>query len=746
MVRHVSAERALARAIRMLLLTSGLSASHVQALESLDEAALAEVSGRDGLTVEFDNDITMDQIKWVTDRGAAPLGSCTGGTINRQACTLTSLNVKGSDGQPLHVSTSIDAFGAPPGSPGLAIMTEWDPLLVWSNGLTMVTPTIDQSTRSIGSMGMYSTGHLHLLNEGGLFNASSNAARLDFSTTGDVVLRQGAVGTPELSFGNFELSTRFSTGAAGGQQDGTGRLAIDNEGIEISAPYTQTRLQFDVMFNGSPSEAFDRNGRQGILRFGWLGGLVNPSMRINAGGIGYGSYQTSGQNTLSPSTLYTFQNDTGRVGNPRSEGINFLAQWDFDTDFQLAIGQASGSNETQARFGKWRRMSTLPATTRMLTMPVTLDVVQNGVGPQGLCFGGGFSSGMADSSSCGSAGGLWVSGGVGTGKAALAGLIRDGRLHAYSQEIVVDDPNATNATYRWGLVHTMGKLDADMFFYPEGRNQGVTATTNSTGLKTDITLAIQSPGHWNRATSNDLLTRSSADDNWATNSHFMVANTAVGGDTSKQYGIGLMNADLLWSVRGMYVRMINGDSGYPQIPGGLWMQTDEGARFQIRGLFGGGNLFNLNDPVGVGLLDINLSTSRFLFALHPESLIGGNAPIGFTGLLDLDGTSYISLAEKGSPASAFRIGDMSGRIGWRNGRVTLASALDSADGKPSLTISNELLFGASANFGTTGTEANIDHGGASVVATVGFGTEGFGRIALPAGTWRSEVSLKIPNN
>lgn len=746
MARPVFAERALARAVRLMAASTVLAMSPAFGLESLDESALAEVSGQDGLTVDVSNagSIGMGQLNWMTDRGAAPMGSCTGGTANQQACTLTSLQATG-DGAPLRVTSSLDVFGGP-GGPGVALMTDWDPMLVASNRLTLNTPTRDHSASSIGSVGMYTTGHLHLVNQGGLFNSAGNTARLDFSTVGDIILRQGAVGSPELSFGNFELSTRFSTGVAGGQAAGTGTLGIDSEGLVIRAPYTDTRLQFDVMFNDSPATAFDRNNRQGILRFGWLGGLVNPSMRIRSGGVGYGSYSTAGQNLLNPGTSYAFQNDTGRPGNPRSEGINFLAEWDFDTDFQLAIGQASGSNETQARFGQWRRMAGVPASTPMLSMPVTLDVVQNGTGPQGLCFGGGFSSGTPTQSACGSAGGTWIAGGVPAGQAALAALIRDGHLHAYSQQIEVDDPNATNASYRWGLVHTMGKMDADFFFYPEGRNDGVAVSTGTTGLKADITLAIQSPGYWDKANSADLLTRAAADANWSTNSHFMVANTAVGGDTSKQYGIGLMNADLLWSVRGLYFRMVDSDSGYPLIPGGFWLQTDQAARFQFRGLFGGGNLLNLDDPVGVALLDVNLATNRFIFALHPEGLINNDAPIGFSGLLDLNGTSYLSIAEKGNPANAYRIGNMSGRIGWRNGRVTLASAANSTDGKPSLTISNELLFGTSANFGTTGTEANVDHGGAPVVATVGFGTEGFGRIALPAGTWRSDISIKIPTN
>lgn len=754
MARPVSAERALARAIRLIVVSSTLTAVPALALESLDEAAMAGVTAQDGLVLDWQSTsaVTANQLQWVTDRGAAAGTACTGGVANQHACTIASLGLQGVNGSPLHTVTTLDAFGGP-GTPGIALNMTWDPLLVSSNQLTLATPTADYSARSIGSVGMYSTGHLRLLNQEGVLNSSGNTARFDFSTTGDIILRQGAVGTPEMSLGNFELSTRFSTGAAAGQLDGSGKIGIDSQGLVIAAPFTDTAVQFDLMFKGSPSSAFDRTGRLGILHFGWMGGLVNPSMRIAAGGVGYGTYNSTTQNVLG-STSYSFQNDTG-VSGGRSEGLNLLAQWDFDSDFALVIGQAGG-NKTSARFSNWRRMATLPAGTPMLSMPVTLDILQNDVGPQGLCFGGGFSSGMPTQGACSTAGGIWVDGGVAPGKAALAALIRDGRLHAYNQQINVIDPNSANpySTYDWGLVYTMGKLDADLLFYPEGRNQGVVLSTNNTGLKTDITLAIQSPGFWNRANcilststtactgtgtaANAQAVRASATSNWATNSHFMVADTAVGGDTTKQYGVGLMNADLLWSVRDLYFRMVNSDSGYPDIPGGIWMQTDSKAQFQFRGLFGGGNLMNMANPVSVGLLDVNISTNRFLFALHPDALISGDAPIGFTGLLDLDGTSKISLAEVASPGSAYTIGNISGRIGWKNGRVNLVSGQNAPDGLPSLSISNDLLFGESANFGSGG--------GAPVVATVGFGGEGFGRVALPAGAWRSEVSLRIPTN
>jgi hypothetical protein len=383
----------------------------------------------------------------------------------------------------------------------------------------------------------------------------------------------------------------------------------------------------------------------------------------------------------------------------------------------------------------------------MLTMPITLDVLQNGVGPAGLCFGGGFTSGSPVQGSCTAAGGTWVGNGLGAGEAAFAVMIRDGRLHAYNQQIEVRDPASANpvTVYDWSLLYTFGKLDADILLTPEGRNPGAAVTTNAIGLRADVTLAAQSPGYWQKANSASAATRATAGTGWATNTHFMLADTKVGGVTGQQYGVGIVNADLLWVVRDMYFRVLAGDSAYPLIPAGLWMQTDTGASYRFRGLLGGGNLQDLSAPTGVALIDLNLATSRFIFALNPTAPVAGDAPIGFNGLLDFDGTAYLSLGEISNPSAAFRLYDVVGRVGWKNGSVNLVSGQNTADGLPKLAIANELLFGSSANFTDPGAAVPTG-GGAALVGKAGFGSENFGRIALPAGTWHSDVSIKIPGS
>lgn len=730
-----------------------LLAAPASALEALDDDALATVRAQDGLTLDIGspNAISVSEMLWHTDNGAST--ACTsGGTANRHACTLLAPRLAGSGGN-LAASLTLDVGSNGSNVPGVNLALDWQPLLLSSNRLTLRTPTADYGSRTLGQLGIHSEGHFHLRNTRGLFNAAAgNLAQFDFTSEGDMVYRQGGAGSPEISFGNFELSYRSTTGAAGGQTAGPGRFGIDSQGIVTSAPFMDMDLFFDLMYKAAPTN-FDTTGRSPIIQFGWSGGLRNAELRLAAGGIGYGTY-TSGGNTW-------FDLDGSHGGDTRSEGLNLYAAWDFDSDFAWILGQAGG-NRTQARFTNWRRLGNAPGP--MLAMPLILDVLQNNVGPggtgsNGLCFGN-FTSGSPVQASCTAAGGSWVPSNVAAGNAAMAVLLRDAHVHAYNQQVEVVDPSSPNPTqlYDWSLLYTYGKLDADIFLYPQGRNPGVAVSTNNSGMKADITLAIQSPGYWDQANCTlstsatqclagvgataanakavrDALYTSGAGTRWATNTHFMVADTNVGG-TGQQYGVGIVNADLLWRVRDLFFRVVTSDSGYPVLPGGLWMQTDSAASYRFRGLFGGGNLLDLSQPSGIALLDVNLSTNRFIFALHPRTPIAGDAPVGFSGLLDLDGTAFLSLGEISQPSSAYRIYDVGGRIGWLNGNVNLVSGQNTLDSLPRLSISNDLLIGNSANFG--------DGPGAPLIGKVGFGSENFGRIALPGGTWNSNVTLRIP--
>jgi hypothetical protein len=708
-----------------------LAPSSLLALQPLDEASLSAVTGRDGLTYVLENNsaITAEQINWVTDSGAVNDGSCSGGTANQHACTVMSdIDIRG-EGGPLNLTTHMDAGADASGNGYLSLASTWSPIRAEIGSHTFNTGAYDASAQSVGSLAVISAGSLVWQNRGSLFNGTNNTATFDLNTSGDWIYRQGDAGAAELSFANMVFSTAFTNGAAGGHASALGHVGIDDGGIVIGAPFADVELTFDLAFKGNPTN-FDRNGRDSMIRFGWQGGLVNPLLRIGAGGFGYGTYMVASN---------TFQDYDGAQTGVRSEGINLLTEWDFDSDFALIMGEAGG-NRTFVRFSDWQRLGSAPGP--MFSMPIIFDVMQGGAGSAGLCLGS-FASGVATAASCAASGGEFISSdGPAGADAAFAMLIRDGHLRAYNRRVEVIDPAAGGVVtpLDWGLMYTFGKLDADIFLRPQGRADGAAVATTDTGLHADITLLIQSPDAWRRATSNDATVRASAGDGWQTNTHFMAVDTNFQ-NTGAAYGVGLINSDVIWKTRDLFLRVTDGDSALPAMPGGLWLQSDSLAQYRFRGTFGGGDLSDLSaDSITkIFLIDVNLQTDQFLFALNPLPVNGvtGAAPIGFNGLLDFDGNAYLSLAEVSSPDSAFRIHDVDGRVAWRDGSIELISGQNTGDGLPSLAIKNDLQFGESATFGGAP--------GRPLVGSVSFGNENFGRIALPAGSWNSEIIVKIPN-
>lgn len=736
--------------LAMLLSSQTHAAGHAAGMEALDDVMLSGISAADGIEISAGStgSVTVSQMKWVTDgnTAAGTQFNCTGGVTNRHACTLINNVAITGVSTPLKVTSQFDVGAASlTGAPGVNLNIAWDPLKLVIGGPTISTPTNPgYAANSFGSTAILSTGSLQLAGLGGngLLSSGGNTSYFNLTSLGDVIYRQGGPGSAELSFGNFSLGGRFTNGAAAGQGVGFGNFGVTNEGLVINAPFGVLDLFFDLMFKANPVD-FDTTGREAMILFGWQGGLKNIDIRVKPGGIGYGTYAST---TNHPSGIsYTYLDANGAGGTPVSEGLRINAQWDFDTDTKWIIGQAGG-NRTQIHLYDYVSMGSSPSP--QFRFPLAFDVLQNGIGPggvagsSGLCWGGGFTAGTPNAAGCGAQGGTFIATGPAAGESAVAVMMRDAWVHAYSTKIDVRDPVASfNSTFNWSILYTFGKLDLDVFLSPEG------PAAATVGARTDVTLTIQSPGFWAAANSPIKATRDAAGANWATNTHFLLADTGVttGPGCSVaapcRYGVGLLNADLLWDVRDMYIRVMPNGAGTatPNIPGGLWLQASSGARYHFRGLLGGGNLANLarSQLSQAFLLDLNLDTSNFLFALSPGTVVGGDAPIRFDGLLDFNSNAYLKISEVSSPAASFRINNISGRIGWQNGQILVQSGATTPDGLPRLVISNDLLFGTSASFGGAA--------GAPLVASdVGFGGETFGKIALPAGQWHSSIALKIP--
>lgn len=693
-----------------------------QAMESLNDVALSGISGADGLTVTLDSPtgITASQLQWVTDDAGLNDGSCSGGEANQHACTrIDNLQLSGENG-PLRIQQQWDVGSDLSGNPYLGLRSTWGsaaiPAKLQLGGLTFITDNWNAASNSLGQMALLSYGSLSWANRGGLFHGGGNFARFQMQSAGDLIYRQGMAGSPELSLANMVFDYEFTNGAATGHNPSGGMIAIANQGLLIASPYAHMNLGFDLAYKGSPSD-FDLNGRSPLIHLGWQGGLVNPEFVIGGGGFGYGSHSGG---------AYTYQDYDGRVTGSRSQGVNLHAKADLDTDFALILGEGGG-NRTSASFTRWRKLG--PNSGPMLNFPLIFDVVQGGSGPQGLCVGAA-TEGIA--TNCAAMGGEWIaSDPPGEDDAAFAVLLRDAHLRAYPTQVRVVDPLAGGVVtpLDWGVAFTYGKLDADFFIRPEGPGG------SDTGLQADISLVAQSPDAWQRANSADPAVRETAGANWERNTHVMIM------DSSTNQGIGFVNGDIIWTARDLHLRVTDGDSAYPGLPGGLWLQTSNRMNYRFRGIFGGGDMSDLSYTAltKLSLTDINLSTDQFIFVLNPLAVgANGDAPIGFNGLLNFDGNAYMRFGEISSPKSQFFIDQVQGSIAWRDGSISLISGQNTSSGNPEISVKNHIDIGQSA--GTNFGGANGD----PLVGRIGFGSEDFGRLSIPEGTWHSEVRLTIP--
>jgi hypothetical protein len=611
-------------------------------------------------------------------------------------------------------------------------------------GQTLKTPYDDLSAKSIGTLAMVTQGGITLSNLGGFLNATENGGGpgrqsfLRWYSNGDLFYRQGVAGSPELSFGNMAFEFKTSTGAANGQADGLASFGITSqEGLKLYADYVAMQMHFDVDYKAHPMN-FDTTGRKGLLSIGWTGGLYQALFAIGSGGLGYGTYTVGSS---------TYRDDTGAHNtgpyNGRSDGLHIDSSWYFDSDFGWSIGEASGGNGV--RFYNWKRWGGDP-NGPMLSMPVIFDVVQNGAGPNGLCYGGGFSNGTPVQSSCTAADGEWVADGVPAGKAALGMFIRDGYLHAYNTDMDFTTGGVTS-TYNWGLIFSYGKLDADAFIYPGGMNG------NADGLHMDVLVMSQSPGFWQKITSTDPNVRATAAASWYNNSHFMLADGDVGGDPNQQYGLGLMNADLLWQAKDLYLRVTDNSTNVETLngaalPGGLWLETSNMARYSFRGVLGGANLNDMTgDLTQVGLLYLDLNTDRFLFDLSPTDVGNARLPSGYDDPAPVYFDAYLHLVNSGyrygevsTPDAQFNLSNVQGSVAWQNGYIGLpnhyANQPTSTYGQPVLALGNDLLIGEAASLNGVA--------GSPLIGKMGYGTENIATVAIPDGQWHSDISMRVP--
>ncbi|MDF1629937.1 MAG: hypothetical protein P1U78_09090 [Alcanivoracaceae bacterium] len=745
------------------------------AMSPLEDEEMAAFTGQDGISINIDagSQISAEEIEWrmddATPQSAALLiqdlqASLQSGPGFTGAGFEVDVGGDGADGY-LVVRGSWSGLQARIGALGHSFYRDNAPLVLGEPDRTV--------DRSVGIFGIESTGSLTmggvsgLLNYGNPADPSTAQSVFDLTSQGEVFYRQSTgFGAPEISFGQLDFGFRFTDGAG---NPGLGRFGIYNDRLTIAGDNLDFDLNFDLFFAPSTVTEFDKASRLPMIVFGWEGGIENAEISIGSGGIGTGSSVDASIPAVFAGLQYF--NYEGQYGT-RTQGLNIDAQWDYSEDFRFILGQASG-DRIRVDFFDWRRMGagTAGEAAYDFRLPIILDAIGPGAGAGGLCFGGSLpSSGSLTSASCGVVGGQFYN--VPPKDSALAVVIRDGGLHAYNTQALVNDVDGFGTPvvdrFNWSLLYTFGKIDANLYFYPDGGYDAVT-DKYAGALRSDVLLTIQSPGYWRAAQANfDPAVDPGIDPNararWATNTHFLVADTdinkvAVGLnpsqaqlDAREEFGIGILNADLLWRVDDFVISLV-GNTPAPtadpnssdfyvsnaDIPG-VWLQSDNLARYQFRGLFGGGNLNDLSDPARISLIDVNIETDQFIFVLGPprlpgEEYVAFDALLNFTGgnPADIFDGAYLTLAEPSQPSAFVGLTNVDGRIAWTDGRVQLSGNLSTASGRPELTIANQLLIGSTA------------FAGDPLRADVNLGMDRLGTIVIPSAHISSSLSLTPQN-
>src|SRR5690554_2895230 len=439
------------------------------AMQSLDDGALAQVNGQDGISVLLETaaaGMTVDSMRLALDptvparevdfvQSGIKLSNVNElGVAAGSAFVGHTLDV-GSDGTNPYLSYKLEIYGQTDGDGGKRARLALGEL---SHG----------DANSYGSWALDGEGVLQVVNRGGPFNVSANDAYL-FGQLSNARLyyRQLSATDPDRAYLIMDnLDAKWEMPA--------GTLGIDADGIKMATTGTiDVALDADVFFKTGGVD-FTPGGR-GLQHFGWLGGLKDPEL------------------------LWRTQD----ASDPRRPGLlNLSTRWNYVTRAEAS----SYNEEFRWRLGETGGTATPTLGNRRMMFEtsdwipwgdneyghdfplIALDVIGNSrIGPQDhrLCWGG-----PNDGSACGAQQVNLVPGYVGaaTDQKGLALIVRDGNLLTYSRRInlleqtwdgskyVTQIRNSGSAYYDpdvsytvdWGLIYTFANMDASVYLYPGG--------------------------------------------------------------------------------------------------------------------------------------------------------------------------------------------------------------------------------------------------------------------------------------
>lgn len=736
--------------IRVVVLALALAGpSSLYAFTPLDDKALSRVAGQDGISIAAvtgASGISAQQLIYAADNTdvATP---CTASGANCAFAVYEDITLRpiGPNGSATTDDMSFTAqFDADEraGTPFLGLQLDWtrsrlevgrighqDSYLGYQNA----------GNASFGNFAMDSSGHFHLYGGEGLLSTTSTDAEVELNIgnvtytggigsyvrdqagDGQIFFRQGGVaGTPELSLDNVGLLFSMPSGTVGVDSDGMGLL--------VEGPAALFDFTFDLRYDptGASPFAMDANDLS-VLFFGWRGTWLQPEVRLWGGG--------------------------SWPGGTYSEGLSASLKFNMGSDYKIIVGEAGSS--TGGMFLEFGNPTSLPYADGVVPslnaakdfeVPlIALDVIHAGQGPGGLCFG-------LNTASAGSNGTVGCSGSADVSAQlsaealniapednAFAILGRDWALRAYSGDVRFFGPDpADDVSENWALIYTFGDNDGNIYLYPQTSTPGL--PTSNAGMKADIAITMQTFG-------------TTAAERWRRGTHFLI------GDTDKNLAVGLVGVDAALLANDLYIATL---------PSGLRYSSNQ-VRFNIRGMFGGGDLPNMLQPQSIAYADLNLESDNFEFTLEPAPI--GQNYLGYSAFVSLapynyawasgnagfandtggahghDDGSYFSLAEPNTRAEGsatddklnvdFRLARIQGDMEFRDGKIDLQSANETASGRPQLVISNQIRIGRAATLPGGGLSPDVFEIGA-----VEFGAQTLGRIVIPQAQINASITLK----
>lgn len=730
------------------------------AMQQLTEHDLSSVSGQSGIDMIISApQANIDKYEFLYDSGAQA------GGFNYTGINLRSMTANTN----LEQSISIDVGTNAAGRAALLYSTELNNFRMGGVGNTGIFSYLAGDTvRDFGNWAFQGDMGMSLQVEGGMFNNASSTSKINIAINDATLFyRQNWWYHSDIALTDFDFNWQMDAA----------QIGMTSEGLRVAGT-ADFSIGFDGLYSFDSRQDMQtiHSGYKPAIFLGWGGTVKNAEVLIRPGGL-WNTATNSGTNPANPIS-------------GRTAGINYSLKWDYEPNFAVRIGHASGDREW-IEMADWRNLEspTGPVAGRKSydIANLTVDALSaandaNGAGR--LCWG--HSSVQTSGSACPTGGTLLnVQPGTvqgydavvnRTNGAALVSVMRQGNIYAYANSFKAgaDIPGYVTEQFDWALVYTLTNASSNIYMYPGGSESDVNGSNSrNAGAILDILYTAHSFGDW-------------ADGGkWTYGSHMMIADTAEGA----MQGIGLMGLDVLLAADDMRVWIKNGNDA----SGGLDILSPR-MRAHYKGTLGSAKIPRGTDITRVANLNYNFE-GGFNFRLSPNTntyvtkanavnstedsflsfsnalrlscseaaaaagRLGCGAIVGFTTVGNGFGAgagntfasgqgSFIAVEEPGRAGVDLRFGDLSGDMAVVDGRMAL-SKLEPAVGntpekKAGLKIEQTMLLGTSSaarmNGALTGI-VGVTGIGRPVTSNVSFGGSDVYSMAIPAGQIYSSMTI-----